>query len=373
MIISTDRRVVVIGAGIFGASTAAQLALRGVEVTLVTEAEPASGASGRSLGWLNAFGDQPDAYIELRLRAIECYRRYVDDHRQCDFIRFPGGIWWGDDDAHTEAEFHRLSARNYPVACLTRDEAVAKLPGLSPDGLPDLVVNEPDEGWVELADLVPELIRQFTSAGGTLITNAGRCDVELTDGRVTGVTTAARGRLDADVAVVSAGASVPSVAGDVTALPDKTPVALLVRTKPVTTPLRAVVNSPRVAIRPTPNGGLVVDHDWAARSVVQAADGSYSAPPEVVDELLGEASAVLAGHPKLTVERLGIGLKPVPADGLPVIGAVPDVDGYYLAFSHSGATLGLIIGALLADEILDGSTSPLLAPFRPGRFARLTD
>ncbi|MCO6003808.1 hypothetical protein NE236_02340 [Actinoallomurus purpureus] len=42
--------------------------------------------------------------------------------------------------------------------------------------------------------------------------------------------------------------------------------------------------------------------------------------------------------------------------------------GRHVAFTHSGATLGLIAGELLADEIVTGERSPLLEAFRPGRF-----
>jgi glycine/D-amino acid oxidase-like deaminating enzyme len=36
---------------------------------------------------------------------------------------------------------------------------------------------------------------------------------------------------------------------------------------------------------------------------------------------------------------------------------------------HSGVTLGPLIGQLLAQEILQGSPSPLLSSFRASRFA----
>ncbi len=45
-----------------------------------------------------------------------------------------------------------------------------------------------------------------------------------------------------------------------------------------------------------------------------------------------------------------------------------DIPGYYVAFSHSGATLGLIVGELLAYEVASGAEHPMLATFRPGRF-----
>jgi glycine/D-amino acid oxidase-like deaminating enzyme len=51
-----------------------------------------------------------------------------------------------------------------------------------------------------------------------------------------------------------------------------------------------------------------------------------------------------------------------------VLGPLAEVAGYHVAFTHSGATLGLITGELLAEEIVSGRPSPLLEAFRPSRF-----
>ena len=66
---------------------------------------------------------------------------------------------------------------------------------------------------------------------------------------------------------------------------------------------------------------------------------------------------------------MGIGHKPIPADGEPVVGALPGVLGAHVAFTHSGATLGLILGEQLAGQVLTGEQPALLAPFTPARFA----
>ena len=79
---------------------------------------------------------------------------------------------------------------------------------------------------------------------------------------------------------------------------------------------------------------------------------------------------MLDGNPKLEIEDYGVGLKPIPGDGEPVFGELQTIPGYFVAFSHSGATLGLIAGELLADEIATGKRHPLLANFRPERFSR---
>ena len=60
--------------------------------------------------------------------------------------------------------------------------------------------------------------------------------------------------------------------------------------------------------------------------------------------------------------------RPIPIDGFPSVGAVPSVPGYYEAVSHSGITLGPVIGRLLASEIVSGKRDEMLADFRPERF-----
>ena len=60
---------------------------------------------------------------------------------------------------------------------------------------------------------------------------------------------------------------------------------------------------------------------------------------------------MLIGHPRLS-PLCGVGPKPIPGDGDPVLGrstTYPACRG----FTHSGATLGLIAGELLAYEIID--------------------
>jgi len=58
----------------------------------------------------------------------------------------------------------------------------------------------------------------------------------------------------------------------------------------------------------------------------------------------------------------------MPADGLPIAGALPGYQGVYLLVTHSGITLGPLLAQLLADEIITGRISPWLERYRPDRF-----
>jgi glycine/D-amino acid oxidase-like deaminating enzyme len=113
-----------------------------------------------------------------------------------------------------------------------------------------------------------------------------------------------------------------------------------------------------------------MDSDAAAREVTVTADGGYLVRETTVEALLRAASTVLAGSPELELDHYGVGRKPIPGDGEPVLGAVDEIPGLFVAFTHSGATLGLLAGELLAESIMSGRPSHLLAPFGPGRFAQ---
>jgi glycine/D-amino acid oxidase-like deaminating enzyme len=70
----------------------------------------------------------------------------------------------------------------------------------------------------------------------------------------------------------------------------------------------------------------------------------------------------------LTISQVLLGTRPVPADGLPVLGYAPGHANLYLAVTHSGVTLAPLIADLCVMETLDASNSPLLNSFRPARF-----
>jgi glycine/D-amino acid oxidase-like deaminating enzyme len=360
-------RVVVLGGGVLGVSTAHQLARRGAAVTLVSDTAPASGASGRSLAWLNSAATRRTEYHQLRVLGIDRYRTLGARMPGVGWLRFDGGLNWG---AGSRASFERQKAVGYAAEWVYPDEIPRVAPGVDPGAVPeDGAILNPGEGWVDLPSLIDVLAKELTDLGGTLALDTGPATVSLSGDRVVGARTESGLVLDADVVVLATGAAVPSALARLgVSIGDRTPISVLLRTRPVATGLRTVLNTPRVSIRPTPDGALALDSGWAEEQVVRHDDGTCHVPESVVDGLLAEATAVLAGHPGLPLESVAAGRKPIPADGEPVLGPVPGIDGLHVAFTHSGATLGLIAGELLADQIVTGEVHPLLASFGPGRF-----
>lgn len=370
---SSVATVVVVGGGIFGVSTAVHLARRGIATTLVNDGPLACGASGRSLAWLNSSRKRSPDYQQLRMIGIDRYRTLFAKYPTADWLRFDGGLTWDADDASNEiaAVFAHEQALGYDALHLSAGEIASITPGIDPSTVtPQGAIFNPGEGWVDLASLIAVLAAEFAERGGKTVTDAGYASVTVEGGRATGVTTASGRRFEADAVLLATGGAVPGmVAESGQHIADGTPIALLVRTKPVNLQLKAVLNTPRVAIRPTPDGALALDSAWSEEEVSVNADGTYEIKDSTVQGLLDEASKILEGNPALEFASYGVGPKPIPGDGEPVFGQLEGIKGYYVAFSHSGATLGLIAGELLAGEIANGTEHPLLASFRPSRFS----
>jgi D-amino-acid dehydrogenase len=86
--------------------------------------------------------------------------------------------------------------------------------------------------------------------------------------------------------------------------------------------------------------------------------------------ILRDAAPYLRDWRATDVELEWTGLRPYPADGLPVLGRVPTNERVFLATGHGrmGITLAPTTARLLADVILDGAAPPELEPFSVERF-----
>ncbi|MEM6727922.1 MAG: FAD-dependent oxidoreductase [Pseudomonadota bacterium] len=123
------------------------------------------------------------------------------------------------------------------------------------------------------------------------------------------------------------------------------------------------------------------------REIKQTRDGRFQIPSSPNHQAMGgveafnlkdvsEASlAVLRRHlpvGALGWERVVRAERPMPADGLPIVGPT-GASGLYVAVLHSGITLAPLIGELAAAEITGAQSNratDLLEPYRLYRFGR---
>ncbi|MER5437043.1 FAD-binding oxidoreductase [Streptomyces sp. NPDC002790] len=365
-------RVGVVGVGVLGACVGWHLARRGVRVVLLDAGRVGEGVSDWSFSWVNASNKTVSrSYFDLNVAGLAA-------HRELAWVIGAGSWWhptghlrWADGVA-AEAKLVKtaelLGRWGYRVEACTGAEVRRRFePALA---LPDetRVLFYPDEAWVQGRRLVGRLVEEAVAAGAELRAGAAVRDIGTgADGSVRTLVLSDGSTLDVGTVVNAAGPDASHVAGLVGRhLPMRREPGAVTRIECAEVPVRRAMHTPHIEIRPDGNTSVVL-HSREIDALIAADEGP--ADPHDLGQLLhASAQRVVPALGNARVARTRVVNRPIPADGFPSVGAVPDVPGYYEAVTHSGITLGPVIGRLLASEILGGRSDELLAGFRPGRF-----
>lgn len=368
--------VAVIGAGIVGAAVARELVRKGAVVTVFEQRFPGHGTSSTSFAWINSHSKEPDTYHRLNVEGCAEHRRLARESAAPPSWYFEtGNLVWADERTTPllEERVRRLQARGYPHRWLEPSEARA----LEPDVLlPSTAVRIgffPEEGYVFPLVLLARLLGEARDHGAVLACPARVEAVESSRGAVTVTLEGGeRRRFDYIVSCVgrwtqrlteTAGAFVPLADPRQAGGPA---VSFLACTGPVPVRLSRVLTTPTVKMRPDGGGRLVLQN----LALDTGADPGAPPGPDsaVASTLLAALGEVLACGRFADIEWLRIGQRSLPADGLPVAGFVDPQQRIYTVATHSGVTLGPLLGRLVAQEVLDETESPLLTGYRPSRF-----
>jgi glycine/D-amino acid oxidase-like deaminating enzyme len=359
-------KVAVIGAGIVGSSVAHRLSEGGAEVVLIDGAEPGSGTTSTSFAWVNANNKLPRDYFELNMAGMGEHERLRDEIGG-DWLYTTGNLIWAADEEqeNLEKRVERLRSWSYAAEMLPASTVNEKLePGAIFPDTEIRIAHFPEESWTDAPALTRTLVEAAVRNGAhKLFGNAVRgIDV---DGE--GVTLQLKdGEVHADAVVNATGAKANSVAEMVgRELPLDVFPGLLVRVAVPGEPLRHLMHTPRINVRPDGPGYVLLHHDSVDERLTDDFAGTED---PLCAELLERARLVLPALEEAVVVEARFGMRPVPADGHSCVGALSAIPGYYEAVTHSGVTLGPLIGRLLAREILTDEVDPLIAPFRADRF-----
>ena len=358
--------VLVVGAGCVGANVAYRLTERGATVTVLDAGRPGAGTSGASFAWTNSFNKTPRDYHELNVASMEEHAALAKELGGGGWLHQDGALAWEDGETgilRLGAAVDRLTGWGYPVERIAPRQAREIEPDLRIAATVEQVVWTPGEGYVEVVPFIAALLTEARRRGARVFSGHRVAEVVVEGGRVRGVRTEGGERFAADSVVDCAGVAAGEMAAlaGVTLALDRVP-GRLVYTAPVATTLRRPIHAPGCHVRPDGGGRIVLAegaHDQTWRE-----DGEPW-PPE------RSLSAVAAHLPALAgarVEAVRIGVRPMPRDERPMVGALPGLDGFYVVVSHSGVTLGPLWGRVAAAEILDRALDPRLAPYRPARF-----
>jgi glycine/D-amino acid oxidase-like deaminating enzyme len=348
--------ILVIGAGITGAALAFHLARRGEAVTIVSTHPEGGLASAASFGWLNASYYLSHPHYHLRHEGMAAHRRLT---RMLPGLptTWAGCLWYeatGDAQEETAAD---LAALGYQVQRHTRKQIAQRLPALGP--VPETALFFPEEGVADPATLARALIK----ASDAKVVRATVQSLTHKNGRVTGAITDV-GPLTAERVVLATGTGTPALLAPFGyTLPMLKRPGLMVATNPLPPICPVILATPDQEVRQDAEGRL-----HAPASAGHQADHAETlgAFPIVINATLMRLRTLFPGQ-DISFAHQAMAIRPVPGDGLPVVGQGP-AEGLWIAVMHSGATLAPVVAECLAAEMVGEPASPLLADFRPARF-----
>jgi glycine/D-amino acid oxidase-like deaminating enzyme len=369
----TTDRIVVVGAGVVGASIAYHLAKRGARVAIVDAVGPGAGATEKSFGWINAtFSKHPRAYFDLNRLGIAAWRRLETELGGELKVQWGGSVAWvpvGNDADVLRENVRRHQEWGYATHLIDEDELHRLLQNIAPGEFGAACYSE-YEGAVDALDAVKALLRQLREAGAEVRYPHQVTGLKLEGGRVTAIQ-AGESSLEAGVVVLACGVAVPGLAEKAgVSVPLKESEGVLVHTRPQPKLIDRVVLAPEIHCKQKLDGRVLVGGRIVA-GLGTATGAVVRTEPELAEygkRILRQAAAVLPGLRGVAVERITLGRRVMPVDEYPVVGFAASCPNLYIAAMHSGVTLAPLIGQLAALEILDDARVSLLEPYRPARF-----
>jgi glycine/D-amino acid oxidase-like deaminating enzyme len=371
--------VIVIGAGVAGASTAFHLSRLGAgDVLVVDRATAGSGMSSRSSAMIRMhYTFRPE--VELAVRSDRMFGSWTELTGRPAFVRRTGFariVLPGEEQALRANVAMQRDCGARAEVLAARDFA-ALAPGLRTDDLTE-VAWEPDGGYGDGALVAGDLLAAARDRGVRYRPHTPVRGLLREGDRVTGIQTP-DGPEHAGIVVAAAGVWSPALLASIGVdLPIETEfhqVAVLSHAPGQGTPVACIDSTTQTYFRPEAAG---------TRTLVGSFTGPRGIDPDTVapgggdpaEGLAGLAGAASRRVPALADAGLVTGVTGVydmTPDGRPMLGGWPGLDGLVLAAGFSGTgfkispAVGEAVAALVTGRPVAGSVD--VTSLRPGRFA----
>jgi glycine/D-amino acid oxidase-like deaminating enzyme len=413
--------VVVIGAGIIGASTALELAERGVSVALCEKGTVAGEQSSLNWGWVRKMGRDPRELplIVESLRLWEGLNARIGGetgYRRAGILYTCGSA---SEVASHEAWLDHARPFQLDSRMLTPDETALLLPGMRARFAGGLYTAS--DGRAEPQKAAPAIAIAAQRHGAVVLENCAARGIERAGGKVSGVVTE-RGSIACSSVVLAGGAWSNLFCGNLGIdLPQLKVKNSVLRTEPIDGLPELAMSAGKYAFRKRLDGGYTIA-DGEANDVDIVPDSfryfgqfqpalrrqwnslrlrfgsaffsAWKTPrrwsldqvtpferirvldpePNVksTDRALKHLTEAMPGFAGAKVAQRWAGMIDVTPDAVPVISPVDALPGFFIATGFSGHGFGIGPGAgKLAADLVTGAR-PVVDP-KDFRFGRFTD
>ena len=375
-------KVIVVGGGLIGTSTAYYLAKSGAEVTLVESKDIAAGTSGACDRAIMLQSKKPGPTLELAIESAKVYED-LEEELEADLEYRKGGgmiiIETMEEMKAMEDMVERQQKAGIDVQLISGDEAR------------DLSKNMIGSTWWEHDAEVNPLSVSFAMAkaaqrlGAKIKLQSPVTNLLTENYRIMGVNVSGE-TLYADAVVVALGVWTPLLLQplgiDIPIIPRRGQILVSERMKPFIhgNILSAAYIASKLKANHTnqsadPFGvGLAIGQTHSGTLLIggsrQFAGYSTEITPEITRKI-GEAA--IRAFPQLAnvrIIRAFAGLRPYTPDGMPILGPVDGMDGLYIAAGHEGDGIALapISGKIMAAVACGMDPGIDIQPFSLSRF-----
>ncbi|OGR23778.1 MAG: hypothetical protein A2277_11495 [Desulfobacterales bacterium RIFOXYA12_FULL_46_15] len=374
--------IVIIGGGVIGTSIAYHLTKHGCRPVVIESGDLASGSSGACDGLVFMQSKKPGIHLSLAMESLKRFKSLQQELPMDIEFRQTGGrvlIQTPEEYRAMKKFVCEQKETGLDVCLMDREKTLEAEPFLSPEIYGSTY--SPLDAQVNPINLTLGFALAAKKNHAGIITQTKVLGILTHNNRVTGVSTT-KGDIKADL-VVNAAGSMAGLVSEMAGLciPIRPRRGQIVVTQSASRVISScLISAQYIAAKFDPS---LAGQAGEGISVEQACNGNLllGSTREFegfrkentlagIRRIISQTTAILPVLKTLQVIRTFAGLRPYTPDGLPVLGPVRSLEGFFMAAGHEGDGIALspITGELMADMILGLKTPIPLDAFSPERF-----
>lgn len=370
--------VLIVGGGVIGLSIARELHRKGLRrITILERGASGSESSYAAAGMLapNAETEKADDFTRICTESLSLYNKYAEElfgetdvNIELDRSGTLYAAFTENDSAEIRRRYAWQTRAGLAVEHFSAEETRRAEPFISPDVRESLFF--PNDWQVENRRMLHALEKYAELNDIKILENAEVKKILIENRKVCGARTV-DANFPASVIVLATGAWTSLIESEGLTMPKVKPIrGQMIAFHTAKRLFERVIYSPRGYLVPRRDGriliGATVEDAGFDKSVSEAAI-------EFLHETALEISPSLAS---LEIYEKWAGLRPLAADGLPILGTFAEMENLFIATAHyrNGILLAPLTAKIAAEKIVDNTDSEYLRIFSPQRFtARSAD
>jgi sarcosine oxidase, subunit beta len=366
--------IVILGAGVIGASIAFHLAKRKAgKIVVVDKSHVGQGGSGRSSALIRMHYSYPPE-VQLALVSLRMFEHWADevggegDFRKTGFVRIvhPG------EGERLKQNVEMQSKLGVNVKLIDRVD----LKQLEPDWAVDeveLAAYEPDSGYGDGAGVANDFLARARDLGVTYLSKT-ESSLRIENGRIRGISSS-QGEISAPVVVAATGPwTRPLFQKSGLDLPIETEfhqVAILKNAPDMKGGGCACIDSVSATYFRSDAHDKFLIGDFYGQRGADPDNFPQRAADHELEEIIERASRRVPKLENAEVMRGVTGVYDMTPDSRPLLGEIPGVSGLHVSagFSGMGFKISPAIGLVMSELLLDGQGKTVdISSFSPTRF-----